>query len=169
MKIIDPHDPYRVGLPANRTGEILVRGPQVMKGYFKDEKSTLETITSDGWLRTGDMGWYDEDGFFYIKNRFKDMIKVHGMQVAPAELEEIIQEHPNILDAGVIGIAHPTWGEVPRAFVVRRPGLRVTEEEIMQFVAARVAKYKRIEGGVQFVPSIPRNPMGKILKKYLLQ
>lgn len=165
MKISNLDDPNFKGLAVNETGELLVRGPNSMKGYFKNEEATKAMITEDNWLRTGDIGHYDENGLFYISDRLKELIKVNANQVAPAELEGIIREHPDVLDAVVIGISHPKTGEVPKAFVVRRPQSNVTEEEIQEFVATQVIKYKQLTGGVQFVEQIPKTATGKILRR----
>lgn len=155
------------GLPANEIGELLIRGPQVMKGYRNNKKATKDTITKDGWLRTGDVAYYDENHEFYITDRLKELIKVKGYQVPPAELEALIRAHPKVLDAGVIGIPHPSSGEVPRAFVVRRPNSDLTEKELQDYVAEKVAGYKRLDGGVQFLEAIPKSAAGKILRKEL--
>lgn len=165
MKISNLDDPNFKGLAANETGELLVRGPNVMKGYFKNEEATKAMITEEKWLRTGDIGHYDENGLFYISDRLKELIKVNANQVAPAELEGILREHPDVLDAVVIGIKHPKCGEVPKAFVVRRPNARLTENDLQQFVAKQVIKYKQLTGGVQFVEQIPKTATGKILRR----
>lgn len=136
-----------------------------MKGYFKNEEATKAMITEDNWLRTGDIGHFDETGLFYISDRLKELIKVNANQVAPAELEGILREHPDILDAVVIGVSHPKCGEVPKAFVVKRPESNITEEIIQQFVAKQVIKYKQLTGGVQFVEQIPKTATGKILRR----
>lgn len=165
MKIAGLDDPSFKGLAANESGELLVRGPNVMKGYFKNEEATKAMITEDGWLRTGDIGHFDENGLFYISDRFKELIKVNANQVAPAELEGILREHPDVLDAVVIGIGHPKCGEVPKAFVVRRTASQISEKDIENFVAKKVIKFKRLTGGVQFVDHIPKTSTGKILRR----
>lgn len=165
MKIAALDDPSFKGLAANETGEVLARGPNVMKGYFKNEEATKAMITEDNWLRTGDIGHFDDNGLFYISDRLKELIKVNANQVAPAELEGILRDHPDILDAVVIGVEHPKCGEVPKAFVVRRPESNVTEEELQEFVRKQVIKYKQLTGGVQFVEQIPKTATGKILRR----
>lgn len=165
MKIAGLDDPSFKGLAAMETGELMVRGPNVMKGYFKNDEATKEMITEDEWLRTGDIGHFDEDGLFYISDRLKELIKVNANQVAPAELEGILREHPDILEAVVIGIEHPKCGQIPKAFVVRRPESKITAEEVQEFLANRVIKYKQLTGGVQFVESIPKTATGKILRR----
>ncbi|XP_055327156.1 uncharacterized protein LOC129580589 [Sitodiplosis mosellana] len=165
MKISALNDPSFKGVAPNETGELLVRGPNVMKGYYKNDEATKSMITKDNWLRTGDIGHYDENGLFYISDRLKELIKVNANQVAPAELEGILREHADILDAAVIGVKDPKCGEVPRAFVVRRPESNITEKDVQQFVAKQVIKYKQLTGGVQFVDQIPKTATGKILRR----
>lgn len=165
MKIVGLDDSNSKGLAANETGELWVRGPNVMKGYFKNEEATKGMINEDGWLRTGDIGHFNDTGLFYISDRMKELIKVNANQVAPAELEGILREHPDVLEAVVIGIKHPKCGEVPKAFVVRRSDSKTTEEDIQQFVAKQVIKYKHLTGGVQFVEQIPKTATGKILRR----
>lgn len=165
-KIVLVGDPECRGVGANISGELWVRGPQIMKGYHNNTVATEETITHDGWLKTGDIGHYDENFEFYITDRLKELIKVKGFQVPPAELEEILRDHPDIADAAVIGIPHPTAGESPRAYVVSKNGA-LTEKEVKEFVAKKVAEYKRLEGGVEFIEAIPKNATGKILRREL--
>ncbi|CRK98690.1 CLUMA_CG012130, isoform A [Clunio marinus] len=165
-KIVAVDDPKYRGVGPNVSGELWVRGPQVMKGYHNNPEATRNTITSDGWLKTGDIGHYDENGEFYITDRLKELIKVKGFQVAPAELEALIRSHPNVADAAVIGVPHDRFGEVPKAFVVRKNS-NLNEEEIKSFVAGKVAEYKQIDGGVEFIESIPKNATGKILRRSL--
>lgn len=155
------------GLGPNQTGEMCVRGPQVMSGYLNNEEATKETFFPGGWLRTGDVAYYDDDGYFYITDRMKELIKVKGFQVPPAELEAILRDHPKILEAAVFGIPHPLNGESPRALVVLRPNMEATEEEIYNYVAEKVAVYKKLDGGIIFATEIPKNPTGKILRKVL--
>ncbi len=148
-------------------GEILVRGPQVMRGYWRQPEATAASFTEDGWLRTGDIGRFDEKGFAYIVDRKKEMIKYKGYQVAPAELEALLLEHPAILDVAVIPKQTDTAGEVPKAFVVLRPGAEASQEDLMSFVAERVAPYKKVRQ-VEFVESIPKSLSGKILRRELI-
>ena len=168
-KIVDVNDLSRTGLGPNQTGELYVRGPQVMKGYLNREAETKEMLLEDGWLRTGDMAYYDENHQFYITDRLKELIKVKGFQVPPAELEEILRTHPDIVDAAVIGQPHPHHGEIPRAFVVLRPDTKTSEKCIQNFVGERVASYKRLDGGVTFLNTIPKNASGKIMRRQLKQ
>lgn len=164
-KIVDISDSANIGLGPNQVGELLVRGPQIMKGYHNREDATKDMIIENDWLRTGDMAYYDEFGQFYITDRLKELIKVKGFQVPPAELEGILRDHPSVLEAAVVGVADRISGEVPRAFVVLKEKKITTEEELKDFVAQKVAKYKRLQGGVTFVESIPKNASGKILRR----
>lgn len=163
-KIVHINDVTGFGLGANETGELWVKGPQNMLGYLNNQKATDETLI-DGWIRTGDIAYYDEDGFFYITDRLKELIKVKGFQVAPAELEEILRSHPDVVDAAVVGVPHPKTAEAPRAFVVKRAGCQVKEEDIQQFVANKVVDYKQLNGGVHFIDTIPKNATGKIMRR----
>lgn len=135
-----------------------------MLGYLNNQKATDEMLV-DGWIRTGDIAHYDEDGFFYITDRLKELIKVKGFQVAPAELEEILRSHPDILDAAIVGVKHDKNGEAPRAFVIKQPESQITEEDIKHFVSEKVVEYKQLEGGVQFLDVIPKNATGKIMRR----
>ncbi|KAL0266804.1 UNVERIFIED_CONTAM: hypothetical protein PYX00_009252 [Menopon gallinae] len=164
VKVVDIDTQQAV--KANTPGELWVKGPQVMKGYLNNPTATESTF-HDGWFKTGDLCYYDEEGVFFIEDRLKDMIKVKGFQVAPAELEELLRMHPKIEDAAVIGIGNQKKGEVPKAFVVVRHGEKATEEEIKNYVKGKVAEYKQLDGGVVFVKSIPKSPSGKILKTQL--
>lgn len=169
LKISAVGDSTFKGLAANETGELLVRGPSIMKGYYKNEAATKETILSDGFLRTGDIGHYDENGLFYITERLKELIKVNSYQVPPAELESILRTHPEILDAAVVGIPHGRSGEVPKAFVVRRPNSKTDEQDVQEFVAKQVIHYKKLTGGVHFIDAIPKSASGKILRREVKQ
>ncbi|EPS43024.1 hypothetical protein H072_2980 [Dactylellina haptotyla CBS 200.50] len=153
-------------LGRNKSGELWVRGPNVMKGYYNKPDATANTITTDGWLKTGDVAYVDDEDLWYIVDRKKELIKTSGYQVAPAELEAVLLEHPGVADAGVIGI---TWAENerPRAYLVRNPGSKVTTEDIQKYMSKAVAKYKQLTGGVIWVDMIPKNPSGKILRKLL--
>jgi acyl-CoA synthetase (AMP-forming)/AMP-acid ligase II len=155
-------------LPAGEVGEVAVKGPQVMKGYWKRPEETRECLSEDGWLLTGDIGWQDEDGYLYIVDRKKEMIKYKGYQVAPAELEAVLHEHPAVLDAAVIPKPHLEGGEVPKALVVLREGCEASPEELMAFVAEKVAPYKKIRE-VEYVSEVPKSPAGKILRRELIE
>jgi acyl-CoA synthetase (AMP-forming)/AMP-acid ligase II len=153
-------------LGVSEAGEFWVRGPNVMKGYWKQPAATTETLVGDGWMRTGDVGYVDSDGCIFLVDRLKEMIKFNALQVAPAELEDIIQSHPAVADAAVIGAPEPAVGEIPMAFVVKKQGAVLEAEELMQYVAARVAPYKKVRA-VEFVQEIPKSPAGKILRRVL--
>ncbi|KAH8272302.1 hypothetical protein KR018_001560 [Drosophila ironensis] len=153
------------GLGPGSTGELCVRGPQVMSGYLNNDEANQDTFYPGNWLRTGDVAFHDEDGYFYITDRMKELIKVKGFQVPPAELEAVLRDHPKVLEAAVFGIPHELNGEAPRAIVVLRQGQEATAEEIAAHVAERVAHYKKLEGGVIFVDEVPKNPTGKILRR----
>jgi len=146
-------------------GELAVRGPNVFQGYWKHPEDTRLALR-DGWLYTGDIAWMDDEGYVFILDRKKEMIKYRGYQIAPAELEAILMEHPAVKDCAVVGIPEENLGEIPKAFIVRREGHPLTGEEISAFVAARVAPYKKIRD-VAFIREIPKNPSGKILRRIL--
>ncbi|KAK8163678.1 4-coumarate-CoA ligase 2 [Phyllosticta citrichinensis] len=150
-------------------GEIWVHAPQVMKGYWNKPEATAETLTADGWLKTGDIAYADAEGYLFIVDRKKELIKVKGNQVAPAELEALLLDHPAIADVAVIGVPAPDneLEEQPRAYVVRSPGTNASADDVAQFIAQRVARHKRLTGGVRFVEAIPKNPSGKILRNEL--
>ncbi|KAM5461387.1 putative 4-coumarate--CoA ligase [Microsporum canis] len=153
-------------LGRNQRGEIWVRGPNVMKGYWGRPGATRETLTKDGWLMTGDIGYVTEKGKFFIVDRKKELIKVKGNQVAPAELEGVLLDHPAVADAAVIGITRD-GEEYPRAYITLKPGTKATAKEIINYMKQNVAPTKRITGGVVFIEEIPKNPSGKILRKAL--
>ncbi|KAJ0678125.1 putative AMP-dependent synthetase/ligase, AMP-binding, AMP-binding enzyme domain, ANL [Helianthus annuus] len=165
-KIVDP-DTGKV-LPVNRTGELWLKGPTVMKGYFSNPEATASTLDSTGWLRTGDLCYIDEDGFIFVVDRLKELIKYKGYQVPPAELEALLLTHPEIDDCAVIPFPDKDVGQFPMAYVVRKNGSGLTEKGVMDFVSKQVAPYKRIRR-VAFIGSVPKNPSGKILRKDLIQ
>lgn len=166
MRIVSLEDPGR-DLGAGETGEILIRGPQVMKGYLGRPDATADMIDEDGWLHTGDVGRADEDGWLFVVDRVKELIKYKGFQVAPAELEALLLTHPGIADAAVIGVYNDDGNEVPHAFVVRGPTApELSGGEVAMFVAERVAPYKRVRD-VTFVDAVPRAASGKILRRVL--
>jgi acyl-CoA synthetase (AMP-forming)/AMP-acid ligase II len=152
-------------LPQGEPGELLIRGPQVMKGYLNEPEATARTIDPDGWLHTGDIARVDDQGALRIVDRIKELIKYKGYQVAPAELEGVLLTHPAVADAAVIGIPDEQAGQIPKAFVVSSAPL--TNEEVTAFVAERVAPYKKIRV-VEFVDEIPKSPSGKILRRVLI-
>ncbi|MFG2334856.1 AMP-binding protein [Streptomyces sp. NPDC048604] len=148
------------------TGELQVRGPNVMAGYLGNEKATEETILPDGFLRTGDIARLGPRGEVYVVDRLKELIKYKGYQVPPAELEALLLTHPAIVDAVVVGYPNEDAGEVPRAFVVRREGAELTADEVIAFVAERVAPHKKVRI-VEFTDAVPKSAAGKILRKDL--
>jgi acyl-CoA synthetase (AMP-forming)/AMP-acid ligase II len=151
-------------VPIGQAGELWIRGPQVMAGYHRNPDSTAATIDGDGFLHTGDLAKIDDRGHYFIVDRLKELIKVKGFQVAPAELEALLLTHDDVIDAAVIGIPDADAGEVPIAFVVVRGTDRV--DDLAEFVASRVAWYKRVRR-VEIVDSIPKSPSGKILRRVL--
>ena len=148
-------------------GEIWVRGPFMMKGYFEDPAATAQTIDRDGWLHTGDIGYVDSDGDFWVVDRVKELIKYKGMQVAPAELEAVLLQHPAVADCAVFPQPDAEAGEIPKAAVVLKRGASATADELMQFVAARVSPHKRVRA-LRIVDAIPKSASGKILRRVLV-
>jgi len=166
MRLVSLDDPGK-DLGAGEAGEILIRGPQVMKGYLGRPDATAAMIDPDGWLHTGDVGHVDTDGWLFIVDRVKELIKYKGFQVAPAELEALLLTHPGIADAAVIGVYNDENNEVPHAYVVRQPtAADLSEGEVMMYVAERVAPYKRVRH-VTFIDDVPRAASGKILRRRL--
>ncbi|SER67928.1 class I adenylate-forming enzyme family protein [Psychrobacillus sp. OK032] len=155
-------DEFGEPLPVGQVGEIVTKGPQVMKGYLKNEEATRSTI-QNGWLYTGDLGRFDEAGLLYIVDRKKDMINRAGENVYPVEVEEVLYQIPELLEAAVVGIPHTVYGEVPKAFVVLKEGQMLTEEAVISFCSKRLANYKLPEE-VVFIDALPRNASGKVLK-----
>uniref|UniRef100_A0A5B7A944 Putative 4-coumarate--CoA ligase-like 9 n=1 Tax=Davidia involucrata TaxID=16924 RepID=A0A5B7A944_DAVIN len=166
MKIVDPDTGF--GLPPSKPGELWVRGPCIMKGYVDDEEATAAVLDSEGWLRTGDLCYFDSEGYLFYVDRIKELIKYKGYQVAPAELEHLLHSHPDIVDAAVIPYPDEEAGQVPMAFVVRRLESTIDESQIKNFVAKQVAPYKKIRR-VSFINSLPKNAPGKVLKKELIK
>jgi long-chain acyl-CoA synthetase len=146
-------------------GELVIRGPQVMKGYWNMPGETTEVLR-DGWLHTGDVARMDEDGYFYIVDRKKDMISASGYNVYPREIEEILFEHEEVAEAVAIGVPDEYRGETVKAFVVKRPGSGVTEEEILAFCKERLAPYKTPKA-VEFRDELPKSAVGKLLRRVL--
>jgi acyl-CoA synthetase (AMP-forming)/AMP-acid ligase II len=155
----------RAPLPDGSDGEIAVRGPQVMAGYLEDEEATAAAIDAEGWLYTGDLGHIDADGRLHLVDRLKELIKVRGFQVAPAELEALLVSHPAVADAAVIPVTDRRGNEAPKALVVLRAPAETAE--LQRFVAERVAPHKRLRR-VEVVDAVPRTPSGKILRRVLI-
>jgi acyl-CoA synthetase (AMP-forming)/AMP-acid ligase II len=162
-RIVDIEKRHDVA-PGER-GELLIRGPQIMAGYLHNPEATAAAIDPEGWLHTGDVGYCDRDGYFYIVDRLKEFIKYKGYQVAPAELEAILLTHPAVADCAVIPMADEDAGEVPKAFVVTK--CDCTVRELVDFVAGIVAPYKKVRV-VEFVDRIPKSASGKILRRELI-
>ncbi|EFX82657.1 hypothetical protein DAPPUDRAFT_316478 [Daphnia pulex] len=165
VKVIDVDTGESLG--PGQPGEMCVQGPQMMKGYYKNEKATKETYDSEGWLHTGDMVYYNEQNQFFIVDRLKELIKVKGLQVSPSELEDVLRRIPGVLDVAVIGVPDDIAGELPRAYVVKKEGNPLSKEDIIEFVDAKVSHHKRLKGGVVFLDSIPKTNTGKILRREL--
>lgn len=147
-------------------GEILIRGPRVMSGYWKDKEKTDKTIDKDGWIHTNDMAYQDEEGYIFLAGRATDMIKRAGEWISPEELEMVLNAHPKLAECAIIGVPDPEWGEVPMCVAVLKQGAACTPEELMEFCRVNLASFKRPRA-VVFCEELPRNPMGKILKKQL--
>lgn len=156
----------REPLPAGERGEIAVRGPQVMRGYWKRPEDTAAVLSEDGWLYTGDIGIMDEDGFFRIVDRQKDVVITGGENIYPREIEEVLYQHPKVLEAAVVGVPHPVGGQVVKAFIVTKPGESLDRREVLQFCADHLAKYK-IPRLIEFRESLPKAGTGKILRRAL--
>jgi len=154
-------------LRIGETGEVVVKGPQIMKGYWNMPEETASVLRNE-WLYTGDIGKMDEDGYFYITDRKKDLIKYKGYSVYPREIEDVLYEHPAVKLCGVIGKPDPVAGEIPKAFVVLKEGTTATEKEIMDFVNSKVAPYKAIRE-VEFRKELPMTMVGKVLRRALLE
>jgi acyl-CoA synthetase (AMP-forming)/AMP-acid ligase II len=152
-------------LAPGETGELVVRSPSQMMGYLPEE-ADADVFLPGGWIRTGDIGWVEPEGWIHLTDRSKEMMKVRGFQVAPAEIEQVLFTHPAISDCAVYGVPDPRQGEAPRAAIVRIPGATVSAEEIITFVADRLATYKHL-GSVVFVDEVPRNAGGKVLRRVL--
>jgi len=151
--------------PPGQEGELIISGPMLMKGYWNKPEETAEAI-KDGWLHTGDIGYRDEDGYFFITERKKDIIIKGGENIAPREIEEVLFSHPKISEAAVIGIEDPIYGEDVKAFVVLMPGERADPGEIISYCAERLKTFKSPRE-VEFLDALPKSLVGKVLKKEL--
>lgn len=154
-------------LGIEQEGELIVKGRMVMQGYLNNPKATSATIDSEGYLHTGDVAVTRDGLYFEVVDRLKELIKFKGFPVIPAELEALLLTHPEVLDAAIIGVKDPECGELPKAFVVVKDGSTVQENEIQDYVATRVANYKKLRGGVEFIDAIPKSAAGKILRRFL--
>jgi len=153
-------------LPTGEVGELLIKGPGIFKGYWEMPEATKEAFDDDGWFRTGDLGKYDEDGYIFLVDRKKDMIVCGGYNVYPREVEEVLYQHPKVLEAAVIGVKDPIRNEVPKAFIRLKDGEEMTDQEMIDFCKQRLASYK-VPRNIEFLPELPKNPTGKILKRML--
>ncbi|KAK9738560.1 AMP-binding enzyme [Popillia japonica] len=166
LKVIAVDDNAGKHLPPDTTGELLIKGPQVMKCYYNQPEKTREAFLN-GWFKSGDLVTYNKDGILYIVDRIKDLIKVKALQVAPAEIEEVLREYEGVQEAAVIGIPHKLSGEVPRAYVVPKKDAKIDVNKLNEYVTSKLAKHKRIDGGIVLVPQIPKTPVGKILRRLI--
>ena len=164
MRIVDENGDDAL---SGDTGEIWVSGPNVFQGYLNDPESTARVLTADGWLRTGDIGTTDDEGFVYLVDRAKDLIIVSGFNVFPAEVEEVLLAHPGVAEVGVIGVPHPASGEAVKAFVVPEAGVHLDEDELIAFCNGELARYK-CPSKIMFVDELPRNLSGKLLRRSLV-
>jgi acyl-CoA synthetase (AMP-forming)/AMP-acid ligase II len=164
LRIVDPDSGE--ARPTGEVGELWTRSAQNMKGYWRRADETARVFTADGWLKTGDAGFVDEEGFVFLTDRVKDMIVSGGENIYPAEVENALSDHPAVADVAVIGVPHDTWGETVKAIVVPRPGLLALPEDIIEHARRRLAHFK-CPTSVDFVESLPRNPSGKLLKRQL--
>ncbi|XP_012438315.1 4-coumarate--CoA ligase-like 9 [Gossypium raimondii] len=164
-KIVDPET--GAALPPAKSGELWVRGPVIMRGYVDNEEATVGTLDSDGWLRTGDLCYINNEGFLFFVDRIKELIKCKGYQVAPAELEHLLNSHPDVVESAVVPLSDEEAGQVPVAFVVRQSGSNIDESKLKHFVAQQVSPYKRIRR-IMFIDSLPRNASGKVMRKELV-
>lgn len=155
---------YGEEVPVGEVGELVVRGPNVMKGYYKMPEETAAALR-DGWLHTGDLARMDEEGYFYIVDRKKEMIIVGGYNVYPREVEEVLYSHPGVVEAAVIGVPDPDYGEAVLAFVVKKQP-ELAEEQLLAYCRERLAKYK-VPSEIRFLDELPKNATGKILRRAL--
>src|SRR3989454_330300 len=165
-KVVSLDDGRELGV--GEVGELLTFGPQVMQGYWQRPEETAETLPGGGWIRTGDIVQCDEEGYVTILDRKKEMIKYKGYQIAPAELEALLMEHPAVMDSAVIPKRDAESGEIPKAFVLLRQGQEASVQDLMRFVEERVAPYKKVRE-IEFVQAIPKTPSGKILRRELIE
>ena len=163
MKIADEKGK---ALPPGEVGEIVARGPRVMGGYWKDAEKTAKALTKDGWLRTGDMGYMDEEGYFYLAARADDLIIRGGENISPEEVENVLYSHPAVEEAAVIGVPDPEWGQQPRAVVVLKKGKKASPDELIEYCREKLSSFKRPRS-VVFVDELPRTSTGKVLKRVL--
>jgi long-chain acyl-CoA synthetase len=164
MRVVEPTSRRECG--PGEVGEVWLRAPNVMAGYYRRAEETASALTPDGWLRTGDGGYVDEEGYLFLTDRIKDMVVSGGENVYPVEVEEALAQHPDVVDVAVIGVPDDRWGERVMALIVRAPGSAVTAEELVAFARERLAGYK-LPRSFDFVADLPRTPAGKVLKRDL--
>jgi acyl-CoA synthetase (AMP-forming)/AMP-acid ligase II len=164
VRLIDPKT--MTDVVAGGVGELWLRSQQVMAGYWNNPSETAAAISPEGWLRTGDAATQDDDGYIYLVDRFKDMIVSGAENIYPAEVENVLGDHPAVSEVAVIGVPHERWGETVKAIVVLRSDKRAEERELIDFTRARLATYK-CPTSIEFAESLPRNASGKLLKKDL--
>jgi long-chain acyl-CoA synthetase len=164
LKIIDMTDDTKI-LPPGEVGEICIKGPQVMTGYYKNPEETKSSLI-DGWFHTGDIGVLDEDGYLTIVDRKKDVVISSGFNVYPKEIDEILFEHPDIVEACAVGIPDEKRGEAIKAYVVKRPGSKLIEKEVVLFCREKLTGYK-IPAKIEFIDELPKSAIGKILRREL--
>ncbi len=154
-------------LPDGSTGEIAIRGPNVMLGYYKNEEATRASFTPDGWLRTGDLGHRDADGFFFVTGRIKELIIKGGENIAPREIDEVLLQHPSVLEAAAVGIPDKHYGQEIMGFVVLRENSPCSAEQLLAFCTEHLGRYKTPKR-IAFVDALPRGPSGKVQRLKLL-
>jgi acyl-CoA synthetase (AMP-forming)/AMP-acid ligase II len=159
-------DEQNKSLPLGEVGEIVARGQRVMSGYWKDKEKTAKAIDQEGWLHTGDVGYMDDENYIYLAGRGDDMIIRGGENVSPEEIEQVLQAHAKVLEAGVIGVPDPQWGQEIKAVVVLNEGEQATAEELMDYCKTKIASFKSPRA-IAFVDVLPRNQMGKVIRKEL--
>jgi fatty-acyl-CoA synthase len=163
MRVVDDHGNV---MPSGTVGELLLRGPHIFSGYWDEPEETAKTIEPDGWVHTGDLVTKDDEGFYFITGRKKDMFISGGENVYPTEIEELLYKHPSILEAAVVGVPHEKWGEVGKAVIVLKPGKKLSQEEILKYLDGKLARYK-IPKEYEFRKELPKSAAGKILKREL--
>ncbi|XP_047362961.1 4-coumarate--CoA ligase 1-like isoform X1 [Vespa velutina] len=165
IKIIDIATGNALG--PNKTGELLVKSMKMTKGYYNNPQATKDTIDADGWLHTGDLAYYDENGEFFIIDRLKETLKYRGFQISPSEIENLLQSHPDVVEVAIVGVPHLQDDEHPIAFITKVPGSKVSEQEFQKFVANNMTDSYHLRGGVKFLEKMPHTPSGKIARKDL--
>jgi fatty-acyl-CoA synthase len=164
MKVGDDHG---IEVPTGTVGELMLRGPHTFSGYWDEPEETAKTIEPDGWVHTGDLVMRDEEGFYFITGRKKDMFISGGENIYPTEIEELLYKHPSVLEAAVVGVPHEKWGEVGKAVIVLKPGKSLTQEEVLEYLGGKLARYK-IPKYYEFREELPKSAAGKILKRELV-